>query len=132
MTPEEVEKLDDQGLAAWNDHDPDAFVGLLADGFVIHDWTVPQPITDKDGARAYVNGWISAFPDMKLRLLNAWWGTTRWPPSSSSRGRTAGRCPWTAWRCRPRTRRSRAGGPTWHGCGTGRWRSSGPSPTPRA
>ena len=70
MSREDLEKLDDQGLAAWNDHDPDAFVALFADDFVIHDWTVPEPIRDKGAAREYVQGWISAFPDLTLKLLD--------------------------------------------------------------
>jgi hypothetical protein len=46
MSREELERVDDQGIAAVNDHDADAFLSLFADAFVWHDWTVPEPIRD--------------------------------------------------------------------------------------
>ncbi|HEY3209555.1 MAG TPA: ester cyclase [Actinomycetota bacterium] len=70
MSKEEVERLDDQGMSAWDKHDPDAFVSLFADDFVWHDWTLPEPIRDKDGARQYFTGWITAFPDMRVKQTN--------------------------------------------------------------
>ncbi len=70
MSREELEQLDDQGMAAWDQHDADAFVALLADDFVWSDWTLPEPIRDKDGARNYFNSWATAFPDMKVKQVS--------------------------------------------------------------
>lgn len=70
MDRRELERLDDEGIAAWSEHDPDRFVDQLADDFMITDVSLPQAITTKDGARAYVQGWITAFPDMNLKQLN--------------------------------------------------------------
>jgi steroid delta-isomerase-like uncharacterized protein len=70
MTPEELERLDDQGLATWNDHDPDGWVGLFADDFVLRDWAMAEPIRDREGARRYFNAWLTAFPDMQVKALN--------------------------------------------------------------
>jgi steroid delta-isomerase-like uncharacterized protein len=70
LTREELERIDDAGLAAWDNHDPDAFVALLADDFVWRDLTIPEPITTKEAARQYVEGWVTAFPDMKTTLVN--------------------------------------------------------------
>ena len=70
MSKEEVQRIDDQGMAAWDSHDADRFVGLLADNFVWHDWTVPEPMRDKNSARAYFSGWVTAFPDMKTRQVS--------------------------------------------------------------
>jgi steroid delta-isomerase-like uncharacterized protein len=67
MAREDLERLDDQGMAAWNNHDAEAFVGLFADDFTWYDWTVPEPIRDKDGARQYFNSWMTAFPDMLVK-----------------------------------------------------------------
>jgi len=67
MSKENLERLDDQGMSAWNDHDADGWVSLFADDFVIHDWTIPQPIRDKEGARQYFNAWATAFPDMQVK-----------------------------------------------------------------
>ena len=51
ISKEELERLDDQGMVAWDTHDADAFVALLADDFVWSDWTLPEPIRDKEAAR---------------------------------------------------------------------------------
>ena len=63
----ELERLDDAGMAAWDKHDADAFVALFADGFVWRDWTVPEPMRDRESARQYFNGWMTAFPDMRVK-----------------------------------------------------------------
>ena len=65
MSKGDLERLDDQGLAAWDSHDPDAFVEVFADDFVWHDWTLPEPITDKEAARQFFASWVRAFPDLK-------------------------------------------------------------------
>ena len=70
MSKEELERLDDQGMASWDQHDPEAWVAIFADDFVISDWTVPEPIRDKDGAKAYMNAWLNAFPDMRVKQIN--------------------------------------------------------------
>jgi predicted ester cyclase len=67
MSKEELERLDDQGMSAWDAHDAEAFIGLFADDFVLYDWTLPEPIRDKDGVRRYFNAWMTAFPDMQVK-----------------------------------------------------------------
>ena len=69
MTREEIEQLDDQGIAAWDNHDAEAFVSMLADDFALYDWSVPEPIRDKEAARQYFTGWMTAFPDMHVKQL---------------------------------------------------------------
>lgn len=69
MSKQDLERLDDQGLSAWESHDADAFVSLFADDFVWHDWTQPAPIRDKAAAKRYFNGWTTAFPDMRVKLI---------------------------------------------------------------
>jgi steroid delta-isomerase-like uncharacterized protein len=70
MSREEIERLDEQSLAAWDSHDPDAFVSMLADDFVWYDWTVPEPMRDREAATRYFNGWVTAFPDMKTTSVS--------------------------------------------------------------
>jgi steroid delta-isomerase-like uncharacterized protein len=70
MSREEIERLDDQGMAAWDAHDANAFADLFADRFAINDVAVPEPITTKDGARQYAQGWFTAFPDMRIKQTN--------------------------------------------------------------
>ncbi|OKI73954.1 ester cyclase [Micromonospora sp. CB01531] len=64
---EALERLDDARLAAWDTHRIDAFVDLLADDFVLRDTTVGAPITTRAGAREYVEAWLTALPDMRIR-----------------------------------------------------------------
>src|SRR5947209_5304555 len=66
LSKQEIEQLDDQGIAAWHNHNPEAFVGLLASSFTLYDWSLPQPIKDKSAAKEYVQAWLTAFPDMKV------------------------------------------------------------------
>jgi steroid delta-isomerase-like uncharacterized protein len=70
MTREDIERLDDRGMTAWAEHDPDAFASLFADMFVLHDVATPQPITDRNGLRAYAQAWFTAFPDMSIKQTN--------------------------------------------------------------
>jgi steroid delta-isomerase-like uncharacterized protein len=70
MSREELERLDDQGIAAWNARDADAFLELFSDELVWSDWTQPEPIRDKEGARRYFDSWGTAFPDMQLKVLD--------------------------------------------------------------
>jgi ketosteroid isomerase-like protein len=70
MSKEELERLDDQGTSAWDAHDADAWGELFADDFVIYDWSSPEPIRDREGARQYLNAWVRAFPDMRVKQVN--------------------------------------------------------------
>lgn len=70
MTREELERIDDLGMRAWDEHDDDAFVGLFAEEFVWRDLTVPEPMTTRDEIRAYMQGWFTAFPDMRVVSRN--------------------------------------------------------------
>ncbi len=65
MTRDEIERLDEQAVAAWDRGDADAFVSLLGDDFVWYDWTLPEPIRDREMARQYFSTWTGAFPDMR-------------------------------------------------------------------
>lgn len=65
MSKGELQRLDEQSLAAWDSHDPDAFVEAFADNFIWHDWALAEPITDKEAARRYFASWVRAVPDLK-------------------------------------------------------------------
>jgi hypothetical protein len=70
MDKAELERLDDQGMSAWDTHDPDAFVSIFAETFVINDVASPEPITSIDAARAYAQTWFTAFPDMRVKQVS--------------------------------------------------------------
>jgi steroid delta-isomerase-like uncharacterized protein len=70
MSRADVERIDDQGIAAWDKHDADAFANLLADDFVWTDLTLPEPMRTRDEARQYAQAWFTAFPDMRVKETN--------------------------------------------------------------
>jgi steroid delta-isomerase-like uncharacterized protein len=70
MSNEDLERIDDLGMAAWDAHKPEAFVDLFADEFVWRDLTVPEPMRTSDEAMAYMQSWFTAFPDMQVRTTN--------------------------------------------------------------
>ena len=70
MSKEEIERLDDRGMGAWDGHDADAFADIFADGGAVNDVASPEPITGRDAIRAYAQAWFTAFPDMSTRTKN--------------------------------------------------------------
>jgi len=70
MDRAEIERIDDEGIGSWDRHDPDAFASMFADSFTVEDWTVPEPIRDRDGVRAYVQAWMTAFPDISIKRID--------------------------------------------------------------
>lgn len=53
MSKQELERIDDLGMAAWDNHKPDAFADLFADEFVLRDTTLPEPLHTVYEAVAY-------------------------------------------------------------------------------
>ena len=70
MSRLDLERLDDLGMAAWDNHKPQAFAELFADDLVLRDLTVTEPIRTRDGVAAYMESWLSALPDMRVRTTN--------------------------------------------------------------
>ena len=69
MDRSELERLDDHGMAARDSHDADAWADLFADEFAYHDWTLPEPIRDKQALRDAFGAWMQAFPDMSTTTV---------------------------------------------------------------
>jgi predicted ester cyclase len=70
MDRAEIERLDDEGIGSWDRHDPDGFAAMFADTFTLEDWTLPEPIHDKEAVRAYVQSWMTAFPDISIKRID--------------------------------------------------------------
>lgn len=70
MDKNELGKLDDEMLGAWNDHDTEALLANCADDIVWHDVALPEPLVGKEAVREYFQGWMSAFPDFKATPTN--------------------------------------------------------------
>ncbi|KRE45082.1 hypothetical protein ASG92_12170 [Arthrobacter sp. Soil736] len=70
MSRAEVEQLDDRGMAAWDQHDAAAFTALLADEFTFSDVMAPEPFRSREQVQAYMEGWFTAFPDMRVKTTS--------------------------------------------------------------
>ena len=70
MSKYELEQIDDQGMAAWDKQDSDAFMDLFAQDFVWRDLTMPEEMRSGEQARQYMQGWFTACPDMRVHTTN--------------------------------------------------------------
>jgi steroid delta-isomerase-like uncharacterized protein len=70
MSIQENLKLDEANFVAWNAHDVDGSLANYADDIVWIDVGIPEPLRGKEGVRQYIQGWFSAFPDIKLTVKN--------------------------------------------------------------
>lgn len=70
MSVQDNLKLDEEEIAAWNAHDVERAVAIFPDDVVWQDVTNPQPLNSKDAIRQYLQGWFSAFPDIKITVTN--------------------------------------------------------------
>lgn len=67
MSNEDVERVDDEGMAAWGRRDAGALAELCSDDVVWKDVSLPEPLRGRDAVKMYANGWFTAFPDMNLK-----------------------------------------------------------------
>ena len=63
-------KLDEEEIAAWNAHDVERAAAVFPDDVIWHDAGSPQPLNGKDAIRQYLQGWFTAFPDIKITVTN--------------------------------------------------------------
>src|SRR5438552_16862663 len=70
MNVNDVLKLNDSIMEAWNRHDTEKFLSLCDENIVRKDTSSPQPTKGKQGAKEFFNKWVTAFPDFKMKLVN--------------------------------------------------------------
>jgi steroid delta-isomerase-like uncharacterized protein len=70
MSSQESERLDDAFLASWDHQSVDEAVAIMSDDVVWYDVTAPEPMRGKAATRPYLQGWFTAFPDMKSFAKN--------------------------------------------------------------
>ncbi|UEG49032.1 ester cyclase [Ferruginibacter lapsinanis] len=70
MSTNEVLKLNDQIIDAWNMHNDEKFINLCDENVI---WKVSrnkETYRGKKEVRAYFNNWNTAFPDVKLKVIS--------------------------------------------------------------
>jgi steroid delta-isomerase-like uncharacterized protein len=70
MSVQDNLRLDEENFAAWNVHDVDRSLALYTDDIVWQDVGIPEALRGKEAVRQYIEGWFSAFPDIKLTVKN--------------------------------------------------------------
>ena len=70
MSVQDNLKLDEENFAAWNAHDVERSLAIYSDEVVWLDVGSPEPMRGKDAVRQYIQGWFSAFPDIKITVTN--------------------------------------------------------------
>jgi steroid delta-isomerase-like uncharacterized protein len=63
-------KLDEEFIAAWDAHNADRAVAILSDDVAWQDVALPEPMRSKAACQQYIQGWFTAFPDMKTTVKN--------------------------------------------------------------
>src|SRR5919201_7061271 len=70
MSIQENIRLDEEFIAAWNDHEPDRAVEVLSDDVAWIDVGSPEIMRGKAAVRQYMQTWFAAFPDLKAVVKN--------------------------------------------------------------
>jgi steroid delta-isomerase-like uncharacterized protein len=94
MSEQDNLRIARQGWDAWNAHDPDSFVKLIADDFVSESDTLPTPLRGRDGARQSMQMYIKAFPDLHFdieqMIASGEYVITRWHGKGTHKGELMG------------------------------------------
>jgi len=70
MSVQDNIKLDEAEIAAWNAHDVERAAVIFPENVVWIDTGSPQPLNGRDAIRQYLQGWFTAFPDIKITVAN--------------------------------------------------------------
>jgi steroid delta-isomerase-like uncharacterized protein len=82
---------------AWNSHDPERYVKLLDEKYVVESDTLPQTLTGRDASRQFFVVYVTAFPDLHFSidqiLAVGEYVVTRWTATGTHRGDLMGLAP---------------------------------------
>jgi steroid delta-isomerase-like uncharacterized protein len=68
MSAFENERITKETFAAWNAHDPEAYVAHIADDYVWESEAFPKPVRGREEVKATMKAYFAAFPDMHLQV----------------------------------------------------------------
>lgn len=71
MNANDLLKLHQHVIDSWSRHDAKKWLTIMDDDIVFYDTGYPEPIIGKPALEKYFNAWIAAFPDFKMKSLNA-------------------------------------------------------------
>jgi steroid delta-isomerase-like uncharacterized protein len=69
VTREEMLRVVDKGDAAWNQHDAGALAALFSEDARLIDKSQAGPIEGREGIRQFADGFMRAFPDLKVERI---------------------------------------------------------------
>jgi len=82
---------------AWNAHDLEAHAKLVDDNHIFESDTIPAPLKGREGARAFMSTYITAFPDLHLDVAQIFasgeFVAVRWTSTGTHRGDLMGIAP---------------------------------------
>ncbi|WP_179118084.1 ester cyclase [Saccharothrix sp. ALI-22-I] len=70
MSRDDLVRLEEACVRAWDQHDTDGFVSLLTEDCVMTEDMEPKPLRSREELRQYAESWFAAFPDMRVRAKN--------------------------------------------------------------
>ena len=68
LTEQEIRKLVEEQVKAFNNQDLDRFLSYRTPDVVIEDTSIPEPMKGKTAVGQWFSSWWSAFPDAKVTL----------------------------------------------------------------
>ena len=75
MNVNDVLKLNEEVIKSWNRHDTEKFLSYCDEKIVWKDLSNPEPFKGKDGARKFFSQWLTAFPDLNIKVINSFANT---------------------------------------------------------
>jgi steroid delta-isomerase-like uncharacterized protein len=87
----------EETLAAWNRGDPEGVVACMVDDVIWHDVALPLPLHGREAVKQAVQGYMSAFPDLRVQTTSETFQPPRlaqeWTVTGTHRGDLMGIAP---------------------------------------
>lgn len=94
MAEPDVARIARQAWDAWNAHDPERYVKLLDEQFVLESDNLPGPVKGREAARGFMKAYLVAFPDLHFAidqtLVSGDHVVTRYTATGTHRGELRG------------------------------------------
>lgn len=95
MEEQELRKLYEEFIEAWNNRDIEGVMALCADDLTFQDPLVSEPITGKDRIGVLMQRWWQAFPDIEIEVVGHVIGENRVAVEWRAKATNSGELPLT-------------------------------------